>query len=677
MTSPSPVRACRGEDRESWAADTVVFAASAARFGDRTWKFGEIAHSANVTDTAMWVRFSAFPPAWERLAREHLMALVDVAALRDVGVIRQRSAHARTLVGESCRLLALARWATEHDLGLPSTWSPEVPSRYLHQLPTSSRRTVEQAAETLKRLWRHRSLYRDGGLTVEPWPGSPAVAVPALVLKAAAPPVLDRCATPVMAPGPFFALLTAALAYVHDFAGDIIAATEATSAADAVTDGLGGPAAVGHLTAWAADPASRVPVDAQGRPVWAHLAALTGIKPRAFSAGKPTGQRLRPIAEQLAVEGRTVASALYQPAVNVTRPDGSIGGWRAPMRQSDSRTELRSLRTAAYIVLLALTGMRDSEGQDVRKNSLHERMGTLAVMTHRYKHANGEELFQWVSDDAAAAYDILACISKHPTHIVAALNSRRGELAPGMRGTFMAIFVDHVNAGRHLSGLDEITDTDVHPQRLRHTFAYVAGLFEGGDLAVGDRFGHAFATTTASYQMHRPDDEWFNWKHQGHNAAALRRWTMLADLLDKSGGSTVGRDAAEIEATARQVKALVVSNPKAAERLAGQAAQTWRPGPLLDCHYDPAKADVAVCRQLAASMGLPHLGEGPLPDLCPTRGCIHGTVTPVHAPSVRAKRDAAAERAAVATSPIAAAQAQTVAADLTVLLDQIQPGPTP
>jgi hypothetical protein len=418
-----------------------------------------------------------------------------------------------------------------------------------------------------------------------------------------------------------------------------------------------------------------VPVDAQGHPVWTHLAAETGIKPRAFSAGKPTGQRLRWIAEQLAVEGRTVASAVYEPAVTVTRPDGSTGGWRAPMRRSDTRTELRALRTAAYIVMLALTGMRDSEGQDVRKNSLHERMGTLAVMTRRYKNANGEELFQWVSDDAAAAYEVLARISKHPTHIVAALHSRRGKLSPGMRGTFMRIFADHVNAGRHLSGLDEITDTDVHPQRLRHTFAYVAGLFEGGDLAVGDRYGHAFATTTASYQMHRPDDDWFNWKHQGHSAAALGRWSMLADLLDNS--SAVGRDAAEIEATARQVKALVVSNPKAAERLASYAAQKWRPGPLLDCGYDPTKADVAVCRQLAASMGLPGLGEGPLPDLCPTRGCIHGTVTPLHAPSVRAERDAAAERATAATSPIAAAQAQAAADNLTTLLDQIQPGPTP
>jgi hypothetical protein len=144
-----------------------------------------------------------------------------------------------------------------------------------------------------------------------------------------------------------------------------------------------------------------------------------------------------------------------------------------------------------------------------------------------------------------------------------------------------------------------------------------------------------------------------------------------------SSGSSVGRDAAEIEATATQLKALVVSNPRAAQRLAAQHAQRWRPGRLLDCNYDHATPDLAVCRQIAVTLGVPKVGDGPLPDLCPAGGCVNATVTPLHAPAVRAERDAARERAAGASSPVAAAQAQAEADQLTGVLHQVYPEAAP
>jgi hypothetical protein len=434
------------------------------------------------------------------------MALVDTVALRDVGVIRQRSAKARTLIAESNRLVALARWATAEGLGLPAAWRGDVPGRYLRHLQTSPLRAIEQAAETLKRFYRHQALDTGGGLATEPWPATSSRRVPALVLRRATPPAHEGCATPVVPPDTFFALLAAAFTYVRDFSADILAATDLASTISG--ERCGGKQAVHRLTTWAQDPASRVPV-AHGVPIYTRLAALTGINDRAFRPSKAPGPRLREVAAAMVSAGRVVDGGLYEATFDVARCDGTRGPWRAPMGQHDARTGLRMLRAAAYIVMVALTGMRDSEGQDVRKNSLHERMGTLAVITRRHKHADGAELFQWVSDDAADAYTLLAGMSGHPTHIVASLNAHGGKLTPGMRGSVdMRRFVAHVNAGRPLNGLAEITDTEIHPQRLRHTFAYVAGLFEGGDLVVADRFGHAFATTTASYQKHRPDDEW-------------------------------------------------------------------------------------------------------------------------------------------------------------------------
>ena len=669
-TRPTPARAPTDE-AGTWPADTLVYPPSAARFGDQTWRFTDLPRAPNVNAGSCCVRFGSLPEHWRRFAREYLMALVDTAALRDVGVIRQRPAKARTLIAEHNRLVAIAKWATAEGLGPPAEWETDVPSRYLRHLRTASLRTVEQAAETLTRFWRHRALFTDSGLSAEAWPGTPARRVPALVLRGAAPPAPDGCTTPVISPESFFALLGAALAYVTDFSADILAASRPKE----VAVGCSGEQAVERLTAWAADPTSRVPV-ADGVPLYRRLAALTGIHERAFRPYRPAGVRLHAITSAMVAAGR-VAPGGYGPAFIVTRADGTRGPWRSPIGPNEARTELRMLRAAAYIVLLALTGMRDSEAQDVRKDSLHERMGTLAVITRRHKHTDGDELFQWVSDDAAVAYTLLARLSAHPSHVVASLNTRDGQLTAGMHASVdLRLFATHVNAGRHQSGLAVIADTEIHPQRLRHTFAYVAGLFEGGDLVVGDRFGHAFATTTASYQRHRPDDEWLRWKQHGRNDAALRRLVMLAELLDR-GGSSVGRDAAEIQATATQIKALVVSNPRAAQRLAAQHAQRWRPGRLLDCNYDHAKPDLAVCRQIAVTLGVPNVGDGPLPDLCPAGGCANATVTPLHAPAVRAERDAALERAAGGSSPVAAAQAQAEADQLTAVLRHLDPQAAP
>lgn len=111
------------------------------------------------------------------------------------------------------------------------------------------------------------------------------------------------------------------------------------------------------------------------------------------------------------------------------------------------------LRTAAYIVLVALTGMRDSEAQDLRRDAAHEHYGTPALRTRRHKmrHGEPEPVSWWVCDLALTAYRVLEALSEHPTHV---LTTVTGRCRPGFDAwRAMHDFARTINATLATTGL--------------------------------------------------------------------------------------------------------------------------------------------------------------------------------------------------------------------------------
>jgi hypothetical protein len=345
----------------------------------------------------------------------------------------------------------------------------------------------------------------------------------------------------------------------------------------------------------------------------------------------------------------------------VERPGGSFDLWRGPFDSVfDLTRERAALRAAAYIILVGLTGMRDSEAQDIQRDAVHDNYGTPALRTRRYKMrlAEPEPISWWVCDLALVAYRVLEALSDHPTHVMATITG------PGRSGfdarTAMHRFVAHINATIATTGLAPIPDMDqLSPQVLRETAAYAMGRFtELGDLVVGHLFGHARAATTASYQRYRPGDSWNLRFHEGEIDATVAFLDTMGKLVD-GADPIVGNRANELRDAALEVRATIITDPRHAKRIAELHKANWHHGEVVSCRFDPA---ASVCHRLARQLGISDPGPGPLHDLCVGPGCGNAHYTTLQLPAMRQRRSNTDRRLAGATAGSAAAQ--QLAADL-------------
>jgi hypothetical protein len=374
-------------------------------------------------------------------------------------------------------------------------------------------------------------------------------------------------------------------------------------------------------------------------------------------------------------DGRFIPGGFYAPAECVEQPDGTRRPWRAPYSTfHEVQVDIVDLRNAASIVLLALSGMRDSECQDIRRDSLHQHYGTQALRTHRLKHRFGAEpVSWWVSDEAVAAYRVLEQISDHPTHVIASLTTVGDRRRAGAKMTFDR-FAAHVNANRNQTGLPEIPAmVQFSPQVLRETFAYYLGRsHELGDIITGFQFGHTRATVTANYQRYRPGDKWNNAFRNGQVDGQVALLESVAQFTGEAG-PIVGRHSDELRANALELRATILNDPEAARRLAARHADTWHHGEMLSCRFDRA---TAVCHKLAAAAGMNEPGDGPLHELCIGSGCVNVHFTRRNMAKLRQARQETADRLMVAaTDSVAQLQAQEELARLDNTIAQLEQTP--
>jgi len=375
---------------------------------------------------------------------------------------------------------------------------------------------------------------------------------------------------------------------------------------------------------------------------------------------------------QALIDAGRVYEGLGRLTAMVERPDGSVGAWRGPF---DSLVEVNCeramLRTAAYIVLVALTGMRDSEAQDLRRGAAHDHYGTPALRTRRYKmrHAEPEPISWWVCDLALDAYRVLEALSEHPTHVMATVT---GRARPGFDAwRAMHDFASRINANLATTGLAAIPAVEqLSPQVLRETAAYGMGRFsELGDLVVGYLFGHARSATTASYQRYRPGDSWNARMREGDIDAAAVLLDTMGRLIN-GGEPVIGRHAGELQQAAIEVRATIIGDPTQARRIAELHKTTWHHGDVVSCRFDPR---ASVCHRLARQMGVSDPEPGPLVDLCVGTGCANAHYTPLQLPALHQRRSDSRRHltAAIAGSP-AATQLTAELAELDKLIARLE-----
>lgn len=502
-----------------WAGNDLVLPAHSAtgRYGDDVWAFPPDRPSGRPTvidfgDDEM------FPASeWRGLARDLAMALLG----RRPG--RSELARARmkpiTVAQVVRRIGVLGRWADTTGQGLPNTWTTHtvdafvaaysasrLPIRVDESNPKSiaaTRQTLAAYLNVVALLYEHRGQLAHG-LTAPPWPGWPSIGAH----HVAGVSVDVEAATEVIEPEVWWAAVRNALRILNDWAPDLIDAWSSFHAVAAEADGIGTHA---DIAAWAKETSNLLPVDRDGRPSWATVfgwCGLTGVR------GGTT--RLRPIADTMIAKGRTTRVWWRRPGT-ARRP-----AWVDHLDTRDLFSLIAVLRNAALTVLAALSAMRESELQELRRGCVEFHDGSWALRsTVQKQQRQPQPGVWWVTPVAVHAIEILEAIvapidvftvaadgAHIPSdHLVCTLgrgNFGHAGLSPGTKEfeRFTNWLDDHGAA----FGLEPVNAT-ITAHQFRRTFAVVAAWQPDGHVAVELQLKDT-ADVAAGYYANA-DRKWF------------------------------------------------------------------------------------------------------------------------------------------------------------------------
>ncbi|SPX82478.1 hypothetical protein [Mycobacteroides abscessus] len=352
--------------------------------------------------------------------------------------------------------------------------------------------------------------------------------------------------------------------------------------------------------------------------------------------------------------------------------------WRPRLGPFTLANELSFLRTACWIVIAYLSGMRDAEVRELRRDCAFTATGLDGRIRYKirgkvYKSnrrpLDGEEADWVVLEIVHQAIAVLCEINDAPDHLF-------GYHGKGVHGHDHALLWNmHLRLNTFRDHLDELFGGPAGPY-IPRTAPAISGsdLFDDNDGESADTLEEA-ATNPASL----PADELIRWpftprqfrrtlawhiahqpfgvvagarqyKHaaitmfEGYAGAsasgfadevAAEQATAKLDYVEdlyhdwNDGGSSVGGASTRVDAEFERIRNElgdlpgVVANPRRLRTLLKHLTKTLHPGVLNDCFYQP---DSAVCRDRAQHVGKPV----PMLDTC--MRCPNARRSSVHAP---------------------------------------------
>ncbi len=617
------------------------------RFGDTgVLDFnGVVAKPANRNPSWWRIRLSGAlaEPHWNLLAREVVMILVNPQheqlqthglhlgfAAWDIGSINLNMACLRGLID----------WARREGLdGDPAYWSTADLRRRITGLKsTLQASTLTRHVAFLKKLSLFAPALSCAWPPEDPWPGKTAGQV--------AEDVRDgELSTRAVPPETWFPLVRAAWAYVHSFAPDVLGALRQVERLKAAAGtSVAGKDAV--LDACLEDPGWRVPChydpqwpeDLPPEVNWSMLTLLLGVNERQSSAlfgrSSASARRRRAKVLRAVAVGRSVFG-FPQPLTEVSRADGSRGPWHPGFDLYELSVMATTVRNAAFVLVAALSMMRDSELQEIVRGSVVEHYNAPAIASTLVKGRDGRpRKHWWISEPVAEAIAVAEAVSPHPTRVFTTLTHRAvNEELDG--GRMVDSFIASVNAGHAFSGLDPIPAGTVRPHMFRRTMAMLTDQFAGSEIALGIQLKHV-ATRALANRATRgyaaPDAAWAQYLENAVHAVRFRRLKELYDTHARGEEIGFGPGAERLKAAFEQVAVTVKArhgDARVEDDLLRRARITIRFGTLNNCLFDERNPAGAVCLDNAI---VPDGHTGPLEDRCRPDRCPNSMIGIQHVP---------------------------------------------
>jgi hypothetical protein len=388
--------------------------------------------------------------------------------------------------------------------------------------------------------------------------------------------------------------------------------------------------------------------------------------------------------------------------------------WRPSFNAFSLNRELTHLRAACWLVIAYLSGMRDKEVRELRRDCAFTEPGEdgrvrykLRGRVFKGRKLSGDEAEWVVLEVVHHAVAILRELNDDPTHL---FGFRRGEEVGYV--LLSAVFTRLGNFRDHVNELFSTTDGPFIPSDTATQTTCPAGHDdpEGGNDSSAQMPWHfttgQFRRTLAWHIAHQPFGVVAGarqYKHAkitifegyaGTSASgfaaevaaeeAVAKLDYLEDLYRdwneglRSSGGAAPRVDAEFDRVRRELGDLpgVVASPARLRTMLAHLAKVLYPGTLNDCFYQPA---TAVCRQRAKALGRPL----PMLDMCTV--CPNARRDAVHLPRLIAARDQArqelvplmgADRNAMALTPLQHAALTDYVTRFDGLIAELQPGET-
>lgn len=536
----------------------------------------------------------------------------------------------------------------------------------------------------LKHLAAHGPFLSQDRLDVLPWNGLSAYSV-AGVQRTKGENATPRIPEEILAP-----LLRAAVFYVETASGDILAAQREVAALEAArkSQNLGPGQARERVLAFIAERR------ATGRGIPALPRETAHTVPNAVTvdgvsqspnhrlvsllAGCGTASHLRPL---MAEAGEDIG---YEEGGMDTLMSGwpaSGRPWRPRLSPFTLANELSFLRTACWVVIAYLSGMRDVEVRELGRDCATTETGADGrpryklrgrVYKGKDRKLSGDEAEWVVLDVVHRAVAVLREINDDPGHLFGYNGGgRNGYVLLSNMPRRIRAFRDHLN---ELFGTaDELyiplttTPLDAHSpdeenkveegapeptalpwafdtRQFRRTLAWHIAHQPFGVVAGARQYKHAAITMFEGYAGTSAS----GFADEVATEEAVAKLDYVEDLYHdwNEGGRSAGGAAQRIEAEFDRIRGELgdlpgaVASPSRLRTLLHHLTKTLHPGVLNDCFY---QAETAVCRKRAKPLGRPV----PMLDMC--MRCPNSRRSAVHLPRLERAHDMAESELGEAT----------------------------
>ncbi|MGA9147951.1 MAG: hypothetical protein WBZ04_10360, partial [Candidatus Nanopelagicales bacterium] len=330
------------------------------------------------------------------------------------------------------------------------------------------------------------------------------------------------------------------------------------------------------------------------------------------------------LAEMAQDPARSAYGGLIIPSVLVTHPDGTQTPWVSELGLSEREYLISVLRAACYVLICSLTGTRDSEIQEMERDTVTVADGLNAITSvqskGRVRNANGQTRTWWAPKPVTRAVEVLSKVSPHRTHLFARDAENAGSYDPNRDIQRLIDFINGDPATRpgrgHGLGLAPIADAetnDINATSLRRSLSVYAVTKPGAELGLGIQLGHSAWRLVSGYAS---DGSQTAISHMDGTRKAILR-EQAADLLT-SDTPVAGVPAGDIQA----FRAQIITDPERAARLADQVADRLHIGLTNDCMFNKATS--------GCGPDGPHLAD----HYCIGEDCANSLYRPVHAPLI-------------------------------------------